>query len=233
MVRLRDVHLRLGRGDGGSSLGFHLPAFDAAAGETIAITGPSGCGKSTLLNIVAGLRRADRGEVTVAGTDLSTLGPARLDRHRGTHCGMVFQTFHLLAPFTAVENVAIGLRFGSRRRGRARARASDALRRVGLGDRLHARPDQLSVGERQRVAIARAIAGEAPILLADEPTGSLDPATGREIFALLRDVAAEGDRTLLVVTHDHGLAAELPRTFDCTGLVGSTDLVPDEEARTP
>ena len=231
MVRLRDVRLRLGRGDRASSLWFRLDAFEAATGETVAITGPSGCGKSTLLNLIAGLRRADEGEVTVAGVDLSTLGPAGLDRHRGAHCGMVFQTFQLLAPFTAVENVSIGLRFGSRNAGSARSRATEALHRVGLGDRLHARPDQLSVGERQRVAIARAIAGEAPILLADEPTGSLDPATGREVFDLLREVAAEGDRTLIMVTHDPALAAGLSRTFDGTDLVASGEPAPVVEAR--
>ncbi|MBQ72686.1 MAG: ABC transporter [Planctomycetaceae bacterium] len=231
MVRLRDVHLRLGSGDRASSVWFRLPSFEAAPGEVVALTGPSGCGKSTLLNLIAGLRRADEGEVNVAGVDLATLGQAQLDRHRGAHCGMVFQTFQLLAPFTAVENVAIGLRFGSRRRAQARSRSTDALHRVGLGDRLHARPDQLSVGERQRVAIARAIAGEAPILLADEPTGSLDPTTGREVFTLLREVAAERDRTLLMVTHDLALAAELPRTFDCTGLVTSPEPTPHPEAR--
>ncbi len=226
------MQLHLGRADHASSLRFRLPAFDAAAGETVAITGPSGCGKSTLLNLVAGLRRADEGEVTVAGTDLATLGTAGLDRHRGAHCGMVFQTFQLLAPFTAIENVAIGLRFGARTSSHPRVRAGDALRRVGLGDRLHARPDQLSVGERQRIAIARAIAGEAPVLLADEPTGSLDPTTGREVFSLLRDVAAEDDRTLLMVTHDPALAAQLTRTFDCSDLVRPIGISPTEEVST-
>lgn len=192
-----------------------------AAGDSVALVGPSGCGKSTLLNLIAGLRRADSGDVIVAGEDLSRLSPARLDRHRGANCGMVFQTFHLLAPFTAVENVAIGLRFGARSRSRARAKATEVLKRVGLGHRLNARPGQLSVGERQRVAIARAIAGDAPILLADEPTGALDPATGREIFTLLREVAEEHERALIMVTHDHDLAGELPRTFDCSGLIRS------------
>ncbi|MFK7961978.1 MAG: ABC transporter ATP-binding protein [Phycisphaerales bacterium] len=234
VVRLRDVVLRLGNVAHASSVRFSLPAFEVEAGASVALVGPSGCGKSTLLNLIAGLRRADAGEVMVAGTDLSKLSPAKLDRHRGAHCGMVFQTFHLLAPFSALENVAIGLRFGARRKGGARARASDVLKRVGLAHRMHARPGQLSVGERQRVAIARAIAGDAPVLLADEPTGSLDPATGREIFALLRDVAAEHERALVMVTHDHALAAELPRTFDCTGLVQSVrDAADNEEARTP
>ncbi|HAE10912.1 MAG TPA: ABC transporter [Opitutae bacterium] len=221
MIRLSEVSLRLGKAGHASSVQFDLPFFEAASGETIALTGPSGCGKSTLLNLIAGLRRPDRGEVIVAGADLAGMPTERLDRHRGVHCGMVFQSFHLLAPFSAVENVAIGLRFGARKSLNTGQRASEVLRRVGLGDRLHARPDQLSVGERQRVAIARAIAGDAPILLADEPTGSLDPGTGREIFSLLREVASENGRTLLMVTHDSELASELPVNFDCTGLVSS------------
>ena len=224
MIRLKEVSLCLGNTGPASSVQFHLPSFEAAAGETVALTGPSGCGKRTLLNLVAGLRRADEGEVHVGGVDLNDLNPAQLDRHRGAHCGMVFQTFHLLAPFTALENVAIGLRFGSRKRLNARGRATDVLRRVGLGDRLHARPDQLSVGERQRVAIARAIAGGASILLADEPTGSLDPDTGREIFDLLCEVASEDGCTLLMVTHDFSLASDLPINFDCSELVRSTKI---------
>lgn len=232
MIRLNEVSLSLGDLSGSSSVQFHLPAFEVAEGETVALTGPSGCGKSTLLNLVAGLRRADEGEVSLAGVDLANLSPAALDRHRGAHCGMVFQTFHLLAPFTALENVAIGLRFGARKRLNAREKASEVLSRVGLGERLHFRPDQLSVGERQRVAIARAIAGGPSILLADEPTGSLDPETGREIFDLLRDIAIEDGCTLLMVTHDSALAAELPVNFDCSGLVRSIAISHAEEAIT-
>ncbi len=223
MIRLHDVSLRLGSPKSSSPVRFRLPKFEAKAGEMVALTGPSGCGKSTLLNLIAGLRRADEGEVNVAEVNLTQLSPAQLDRHRGIHCGMIFQTFHLLAPFTAIENVTIGLRFGARKRTQTRERATEVLHRVGLKDRLHARPDQLSVGERQRVAIARAIAGGASLLLADEPTGALDPSTGREIFTLLREVAAEEDRTLLMVTHDLTLAAELPRTFDCSELIKSTN----------
>jgi ABC-type lipoprotein export system ATPase subunit len=149
------------------------------------------------------------------------LHPAQLDRHRGTHCGMVFQSFHLLAPFTALENVCIGLRFGARKGSNRKERATEVLHRVGLGERLHARPERLSVGERQRVAIARALASGPSILLADEPTGSLDPETGREIFSLLREIAEEDGRTLIMVTHDPELAAKMPRTFDCSRLIQS------------
>ncbi|NRB76309.1 MAG: ABC transporter ATP-binding protein [Verrucomicrobiales bacterium] len=229
MIKLRDVSLRLGSGDPGTVVQFDLPAFEVTAGESVALTGPSGCGKSTLLNLVSGLRRADRGELCVARNDLTKLSPAQLDRHRGAHCGMIFQTFHLLAPFTAIENVAIGLRFGGRKRFRAKGRATEVLCRVGLEHRLHARPDELSVGERQRVAIARAIAGGASILLADEPTGALDPETGRAVFNLLREIASEEGRTMLMVTHDPVLASELPRTFDCSGLVSSAPANLEEE----
>ena len=209
MISLHGVSLRLGGANRAAAVQFSLAHFEVAAGETVALTGPSGCGKSTLLNLIAGLRRADEGRVEVDGVDLASLNSARLDRYRGSHCGMVHQTFHLLAPFTAVENVALGLRFGARRRRGLRARAEEVLDRVGLGDRLGARPHELSVGERQRVAIARALAGDAPLLLADEPTGSLDPETGREVFALLRRVAEEDGRTLVMVTHDLALAARV------------------------
>lgn len=221
MIRLHEASLELGQRGQASPIRFTLPQLVVEEGESVGLIGPSGCGKSTLLNLIAGLRRAESGEVWVAGVELGSLGPAQLDRHRGAFCGMVHQTFHLLAPFTALENVEIGLRFGARPRGGVRARATEVLHRVGLGDRLLSRPSELSVGERQRVAIARAVAGDAPILLADEPTGSLDPVTGQEIYRLLREVAAEKGRTLVMVTHDLALAADLPRTFDCSGLVSA------------
>ena len=229
MIRLKEVSLRLGNADRSSSVLFHLPSFEVEAGEAVALTGPSGCGKSTLLNLIAGLRRADQGQVEVAGTNLEKLNPAQLDRHRGIHCGMIFQTFHLLAPFTALENVVIGLRFGARTRSKLQEKATEVLDRVGLGDRIHARPHRLSVGERQRVAIARALVGDASILLADEPTGSLDPETGREVFHLLREVAEEDERTLILVTHDPALAAKMPRDFDCSGLVQSASSFTSKE----
>jgi putative ABC transport system ATP-binding protein len=213
MIRLRDVRLSIGDPAHDSCARFKLPSFEVAQGEAVALTGPSGCGKSTLLNLIAGLRRPDEGEVSVAGADLAIMRPAQLDRHRGIHCGMVFQTFHLLAPFTAVENVAIGLRVAGRGKSAIRERAREALARVGLGHRLDARPDQLS------------------ILLADEPTGSLDPHTGRGVFSLLREVAAEEDRCLLLVTHDAALASDMPRRFDCSRLIQhSGDLQRKEKA---
>ena len=230
MIRLNKVSLRLGKTDRSVSVQFTIPAFELAKGEMVALTGPSGCGKSTLLNLISGLRVADKGKVEVAGMDLKSLSPAQLDRHRGTHCGMIFQTFHLLSPFTALENVSIGLRFGARNHDDPQKRAIEVLNRVGLGDRLNARPDQLSVGQCQRVAIARAIAGNASILLADEPTGSLDPVTGREIFNLLKEIAEENKRTLIMVTHDPSLAAKMPNTFDCSRLIKSTEQKDEKKA---
>jgi putative ABC transport system ATP-binding protein len=199
---------------------FALDKLEVERGEKIALTGPSGCGKSTLLNIVAGMIRAEEGTVSVLGKDLRKLGTAALDAFRGHHCGFVFQSFHLLHAFTAQENVEIGLRFGARVSAKERKeRAIALLKRVGLEHRLNARTSRLSVGERQRVAIARAIAGKPEILLADEPTGSLDPRTAAEVFDLLLEVVAEAGCTMLMVTHDLALAAKLPRQMACQGLV--------------
>ena len=220
MVRLRSVALSLG-GDASREVCFSLPEFDVHQGEAVALTGPSGCGKGTLLNLISGLRRPDEGLLRIAGTEISTLGEAAIDRHRSRVCGHVFQSFHLLAPFTAVENIMIGLRYAGNRGRGVRQRAEDALIRVGLSGKMRARPATLSVGERQRVAIARAIASDPPLLLADEPTGSLDPATGKEIFTLLREITEEAGRTLLRVTHDEALASELPRRFDCSSLLSN------------
>lgn len=218
-IELENVRLCLGKHEHGS-VEFYLDKLEVARGEQLALTGPSGCGKSTLLNIVAGMIRAEEGRVMVLGQDLRRLSTAGLDAFRGHHCGFVFQSFHLLNAFTALENVEIGLRFGARISARERKERSTALlQRVGLGHRLHARTSRLSVGERQRVAIARAIAGKPEILLADEPTGALDPRTAAEVFELLREVVSEAGCTLLMVTHDLALAAKLPRQMPCEGLV--------------
>lgn len=222
MVSLQNVSVVLGSTREREIL-FSLPEFKVEEGESIALTGPSGCGKSTLLNLIAGLRRPDRGSIFVGGTEISDLSEAEVDHHRSRVCGHVFQSFHLLAPFNALENVMIGLRFSGIRGRECKRRAEDALDRVGLSGRMLSRPASLSVGERQRVAIARAIAPNPLLLLADEPTGSLDPSTGREIFALLRETSLEAERTLLLVTHDESLAAELPSRFDCSTLISTVE----------
>ncbi len=218
-VEIRNLSLELGT-NGKDAVVFRLPELTAGKGERLALTGPSGCGKSTLLHLVSGLLQPNAGSLRVLGTDPSSLAQPALDRFRGANLGFIFQTFQLLGAFNALENVLIGLRFGRGiRRGGERERAVSLLKRVGLENRLHARPGTMSVGERQRVAIARALANQPKLLLADEPTGALDLQTGDDVFELLDEVCAEEKCALLLVTHDEGLAARLPRRFDCRALI--------------
>ena len=176
-------------------------------GEFVALVGPSGSGKSTVLNLVGGLDRPTSGEVWIDGTELSSSDERTLTRHRRQHVGFVFQSFNLLSRLTAEENVALPLMFSGVPEKERRARAQALLERVGLGARLTHRPTQLSGGEQQRVAIARALVAQPALLLADEPTGNLDTATGAEIMGLLKELNQEQGLTLLVVTHDTEVAA--------------------------
>jgi putative ABC transport system ATP-binding protein len=179
-------------------------------GESIGLVGPSGSGKSTLLMVLAGLERVDAGRVVVAGQDYSGLGEDSLALFRGREIGFVFQAFHLMQTMTALENVAVPLELAGR--SDAFDRAAEVLAQVGLGQRLSHYPAQLSGGEQQRVAIARALAIQPSILIADEPTGNLDSATGREIADLLFRAVAERGTTLVLVTHDERLAERCDRT---------------------
>jgi putative ABC transport system ATP-binding protein len=178
-------------------------------GEAVGLVGPSGSGKSTLLMVMAGLERPNSGKVIVAGEELSRLDEDALARFRGRAVGIVFQSFHLIPTMTALENVAIPLELAGRDDALACARAE--LASVGLGDRLGHYPAQLSGGEQQRVALARALAPAPAILLADEPTGNLDEATGKEIMVLLFAKHSEKNSTLVIVTHDPALAARCNR----------------------
>ena len=184
-------------------------SLDLPSGRSVAIQGPSGSGKSTQLGLMAGLERPTSGRVVVDGVDLGTLDQRGLSRFRARQLGFVFQAFHLLQPFSALQNVVIAAEIAGVADPEARAR--EALARVGLAERLGHLPAQLSGGECQRVALARAVVARPPILLCDEPTGSLDPRNADLVFQLLLDLHRDLGNLLVLVTHDAHLAARLDR----------------------
>ncbi|MFZ1700118.1 MAG: ABC transporter ATP-binding protein [Pyrinomonadaceae bacterium] len=194
----------------------HVRALDGIdlampRGQRVAIMGPSGSGKSTLLNIICGLDIPTSGRVAIDGSDLAAMNDDDRTRLRRQRIGMIFQTFNLMPTLTGVENVSLPLRLDGVRSSDADERARTILSRVGLTDRLDHKPDEMSGGERQRVAIARALVFDPPLLLADEPTGNLDSATGEEILHLLDDVHSEFDTTIILVTHNEQAAEQCER----------------------
>ena len=207
-VSLRNVHLTLPSRAGNVDI-LRGVDLEVKPGEALGIVGPSGSGKTTLLMVIAGLEKASKGDVTVAGTSLNGLNEDQLAAFRRDHVGIVFQSFHLIPTMTALENVAVPLEFRGTRD--AMDIAADRLKRVGLGHRLDHYPSQLSGGEQQRVAIARALASGARIIIADEPTGNLDHVTGEQIIKLLFDVKSHSGTSLILVTHDRALAQRCDR----------------------
>src|ERR1700746_3354439 len=207
-IALAGVNLSLGQGAARVHILKDID-LNIGTGEAVGLVGPSGSGKSTLLMVMAGLERADTGKVTIAGEDLGRLDEDALARFRGRQIGIVFQSFHLIPTMTALENVAVPLELAGN--ADAARRAAQELASVGLGDRLHHYPTQLSGGGQQRVALARALAPDPAILVAAEPTGNLDEATGKQIVDLLFTKHAERGMTLVLVTHDASLAHRCDR----------------------
>ncbi len=228
MITLSHLTMRLAGG------GYQITILDDVTlvipdRQRLAIVGPSGSGKSTLLGLIAGLDRPTSGSITLGGTDISGMRESDLARYRRDHIGYIFQSFHLIPTLTALENVLVPLELSGA--SGARDRAVDLLRSVGLEQRLHHYPVQLSGGEQQRVAVARSFACRPPILLADEPTGNLDSATGQQIMNLLLSLHREYGTTLVLVTHDRAMAASMERVItlrdghvESDSLIGSDPL---------
>lgn len=191
-------------------------SLDIGRGEIVAVTGPSGAGKTTLLQIVGSLERADSGSVSYEGTRLETLGEKALARFRNVNIGFIFQFHQLLPEFTLLENVEMPALIGGRSRAEARRRAMELIEYLGLGDRTTHKPSQLSGGERQRAAVARALVNNPRVVLADEPTGSLDSRNRAELHRLFFDLRRDMGHTFVIVTHDENLAADADRIIRLT-----------------
>ncbi len=203
------------------------------ANEMVGIVGPSGSGKSTLLGIIGGLDSPTEGTIEIDGLDISRMSEGQLTDIRNQKIGFVFQFFNLIPTLTALENVALPIEFAQARRYKPFERARELLELLGLGDRFHHRPSELSGGQQQRVAIARSLANNPPILLADEPTGNLDSESGETVLQALKTIRAENGTTVVLVTHDQSLAAQMNRVLTLVdgrienGLL--SDLAPNDE----
>ena len=199
LLEIRDLIKRYPSPEGGKNVVLDVPELSLGDGEQVALEGASGSGKTTLLHIVAGILTPDSGSVSLAGHELTKLSESEVDRVRAEHIGYVFQTFNLLQGYTALENVLLGMAFGS---GQDVDRAHKLLERVGIADKANHLPGQLSVGQQQRGAIARAVANRPSLLLADEPTGNLDADMAQQALTLLREACEEVGAAILLVSHD-------------------------------
>jgi putative ABC transport system ATP-binding protein len=212
-ISLRNLQKSYVAPDGTSSPVIDVPEFSLADGEQVALIGSSGSGKTTLLHLIAGILAPDGGEILyrIGGnqTDLAQLTEAERDTFRGEYVGYIFQTHHLLPGFTALENVLLGMTFTGRSADPAFAK--HLLEEVGLAQRLNYKPGKLSVGQQQRVAVARALANRPKLVLADEPTGALDPANAQQVLDLIRKLCSEVGSSLLMVSHDMNIARQLGR----------------------
>ena len=188
-----------------------VPEFTLDAGQHVALRGASGTGKTTFLNCIAGILRPDQGDIELAGQNIAVASEGHRDQLRARHIGYIFQTFNLLQGYTCLENVLLGMSFS----GQATIQAAAAiLKRVGLSDRIDYRPSELSVGQQQRVAVARALANRPQLVLADEPTGNLDPQNAREALQLIREVCKENQAALLLVSHDQAVLDQFEDSLD-------------------
>ena len=209
MLQLKDLKKSFRQPDGSELPVLDIPDFRVAAGEQVVLVGQSGCGKTTLLHVIAGISRPDTGKVRIDDWDINLMPEAECDRFRAERIGYVFQTFNLLAGFTALENVLLSMRFARGRPDKGRAR--QLLGRVGLSHRITHRPAQLSVGEQQRVAVARALANKPHLLLADEPTANVDAGHQQQILDLIRETCQEESVALIMVTHSSEVAGQFSR----------------------
>ncbi|MFM7479686.1 MAG: ABC transporter ATP-binding protein [Planctomycetota bacterium] len=207
-VSMRGLRFSYDRG-----FAIEVARLDVAAGEQVLFAGASGCGKSTLLHLIAGIEAPEAGSILIRGTDICALRGSTRDTFRGRHVGMVFQTFQLLQGFTALENVMLSLMLGAPTLDQPRVRAEAALERLGMRD-VHAPVDRLSVGQQQRVAVARAVVTEPSVVLADEPTASLDPGNAEAAVELIRSAARVAGAALIVTSHDPALRSVFTRTVD-------------------
>lgn len=210
LIQAKNLTKVYGKGDTAVTALDHI-SLEVNPGEFVAVMGPSGCGKSTLLHLLGGLDRPTRGQVLIDGHNLTDLSDAKLTELRRRKIGFIFQFFNLIPVLNATENAALPLTLDGVKPTDAKAKASDWLNKVGLGNRLRNRPDQLSGGQQQRVAVARALVAEPALILADEPTGNLDTRASDEIAALLRQISDDWGRAVLMVTHDPRIAAYADR----------------------